>query len=391
MSDVLALSREQGEEAARAVLAALLAAGPDGLAPGEAVARSGLSERRWRRAVDRLESEGRVRRDGKRRVFAVATAAGELVPANDAASVAERARAEARDLAYRRGWVLGEVEDVRGLLDLRRMPAPAGGRARAARDYLAELARDVRDVGSAGELEALVSEFSPVRAEVAALLTAVEGARLDVTRQQSSAAGALVEVEAEARRWRALVTELDRWAGRWERQAWVAFGALADADAQVRRRGLPLAWSSVEHWQAEVPRVGKVGTVLAVLAAGGRAYSSRTVPTVPELPGHLNPDRTRVRVWSAWDASLAVECPDVVGHLSAPPAALRLAGRWCADVADAAGDEARRQLGGVEARLVELRQARTGGQVALGRAVQSRLGAAPMLDGAGPLRGIGAR
>lgn len=389
--DVLALSREQGEVAAGAALAALLAAGPDGLTPGEAVTRSGLPERRWRRAVDRLEAEGKVRRDGRRRVFAVATAAGELVPANDAASVAERSAAEARDLAWRRGWVLGEITDARSLLDGRRVPAPAGGRARASRDYLAELARSVEAARSRAELDALTAEGAPVLREVVELVRAVEAGRAEVDARKAWAAGELVRVEAQARQLRAELVELDRAAAAWQRVPNVPFGTFAAVVARAERNGRMVAYWAVEHFTAQPEPMSRVRKAGAIAAALADAYTSTATGRRPAgLPGTLDPSRTLVRIWSAVAPGEEVRA-ELVGHLSAPPADLRIGARFAVLVLTLVAGVVRDQLSAVETRRVELAQAKAGGSAALSRAVVARLGPAPLLEPAPGLPAVAAR
>jgi hypothetical protein len=387
--DVLALSQEQGEAAADAVLSALLEAGPDGLSPGDLVLRSGIAERRVQRATKRLESRGAVRRDGKRRIFAVMTSSGELVPANDAASRAESDRERERELAYRRGWVLGEIGDTRTLLDGRTLPVPAGARAAAARGYLAELERDVRACRSTDEIDRLTEEFSPIVGEVSALLRAVGEARHDAERAAADAARALVEVDARIRQLRTVVRELERIGHAWIRSAqpirWYAFRAKIRALEQATDT-LFVEWGVVAHWTEDTPPPRRLQiTDMPDLAS--RAGRDRLMS---EIVADQQLARTRVVVRSHLDRTLS-RYWDLRGTYAVVPddAPMSLSLSFALDLVRLAAAHARGLWGDEERRKVELTRKRKGGPEAVSQALHARLGRAPILEG-GPPEGMAA-
>lgn len=171
---VIALRREQGVAAANAVFTALQKAGSAGLTPSQACAASGLPQRRFQRAVVRLEAENRVRRDGRRRLFAVVDETGRSISLNDAQTKIDIDRKAALTFAITRDWTLGELNDALRMLDNRRMPIGAGAAASALQGGIRELIRQIKSTRSITELDTLINRSTPIITKANDLLLAVE-------------------------------------------------------------------------------------------------------------------------------------------------------------------------------------------------------------------------
>jgi hypothetical protein len=205
-------SRQAGEHACDVVFQALAHAGPEGLSPADARTASGLPERRYQRAVTALVDQGRVRRDGRRRVFAVVDHQGAPVDVRDAASRASDARDEDLTLATRRGWVLGEITDALTVLDGRQgLPLGYAPKATGLREFLRELARMVRTARTTSDLETLVGRAHDGLDQVNRLASDLAAHRQSIQDLRAVAAGQRGRIQDSRKRLIADRTRVRRW------------------------------------------------------------------------------------------------------------------------------------------------------------------------------------